>query len=105
VAAGNRANMKERLEGTVHGMVQGVGFRWFVVREADRLGLTGWTANEPDGSVTVVAEGTPGALEALADSLRDGPPGAAVERFDERRSPATGEFSGFRIRPGGHRGD
>lgn len=97
--------MKERLEATVRGMVQGVGFRWFVVREADRLGLTGWTANEPDGSVAVVAEGMPGALDAMADSLRYGPPGAAVERFEERRLPATGEFSAFRIRPGSHSGD
>ena len=53
----------QRLEATVRGYVQGVGFRWFVVRRATQLGLTGWTANEHDGTVRVVAEGSAHALD------------------------------------------
>ena len=52
----------QRLVATVRGMVQGVGFRWFVQREAARLGLDGWVANQVDGSVEVVAEGPDAAL-------------------------------------------
>ena len=55
----------ERIEATIRGTVQGVGFRWFIVRRASDLGLVGWTSNEPDGSVKVVAEGSPAALDQL----------------------------------------
>src|SRR5439155_20058522 len=55
----------QRLEATVRGRVQGVGFRYFVVREAMELGLVGWVANAADGSVVLVAEGPPAALDAL----------------------------------------
>jgi acylphosphatase len=95
----------ERLEATVRGYVQGVGFRWFVVRTAARLGVTGWTANQPDGSVTVVAEGPAGALEELLKRLHDGPAGASVETVDAHRSPAQGNLSAFTIKAGGHSGD
>ena len=46
----------QRLVAIVRGQVQGVGYRWFVQREAARLGLQGWVANQLDGSVEVVAE-------------------------------------------------
>lgn len=95
----------QRLEGTVRGTVQGVGFRWFVVRQASALGLTGWTSNEADGSVHVVAEGSSEALDSLELKLRDGPSGAQVSAVDATRLPATGEFSNFGIRSGAHRGD
>jgi len=89
----------------VRGIVQGVGFRWFVVRRASGLGLTGWTSNEADGSVRVVAEGTTDALDRLLALLTDGPPGAYVQKVDATRAPATGEFTSFGIRPGAHSGD
>jgi acylphosphatase len=95
----------ERLEAVVRGRVQGVGFRWFVLGEAARLGLTGWVANEPDGSVRSVAEGSREALEAFRDALRAGPPGAVVGRVDEHWLPATGTFPVFGVRSGAHRGD
>ena len=97
--------MDERLEATVHGRVQGVGFRIFVVRAADRLGVTGWVANERSGRVHCVAEGPREALEALLDELRDGPPGAWVERVDAGWSAATGGFADFDVRSGWHSGD
>jgi len=97
--------MTERLEASVRGYVQGVGFRWFVVRRATQLGLRGWTSNEPDGTVRVVAEGAAAALDALLAALRSGPAGASVERVDARRLPAAGDLPSFTIRAGGHGGD
>lgn len=97
--------MTERLEATVHGYVQGVGFRWFVVRQAARLGLSGWTANQPDGSVRIVAEGPAEVLDEFLKQLQAGPAGASVERVDVHRSPALGNLGSFIIRAGGHRGD
>ena len=100
-----RPDDRQRLEATVRGTVQGVGFRWFIVRVAKQLGLTGWTANEPDRSVRVVAEGTSDALDSLERRLHEGPAGAYVEHVDSVRMPATGEFASFGIRSGAHRGD
>ena len=74
-----------RLEATVRGRVQGVGFRYFVVRRALDLGVVGWVANEPDGSVQVVAEGSTAALDSLEAGLRVGPMGAVVEAVDAVR--------------------
>jgi len=96
---------RERLEATVRGRVQGVGFRVFALREAVRLGLDGFVANESDGSVRVVAEGAPARLDDLLGRLREGPPASIVERVLERREPARGIGSGFRIESGSHRGD
>lgn len=96
---------KERLEAVVHGRVQGVGFRIFVARQADRLGLTGWVANEPAGRLRCVAEGPRADLETLLADLRDGPSGAWVERVEVSWSPASGTFSDFDIRSGWHSGD
>lgn len=97
--------MNERLEATVRGYVQGVGFRWFVVRNAKRLNLRGWTANEADGSVRVVAEGPDQALDDFVARLRQGPAGASVETVDAQRSVAQGNLGSFTIRAGAHPGD
>ena len=95
----------ERLEAVVRGLVQGVGFRWYVVRRATGLRLVGWVANESDGSLRVVAEGDPAALSELESLLRRGPSGASVTSVDARRSPAAGGFARFEVRASGHRGD
>jgi acylphosphatase len=95
----------QRLEAVVHGRVQGVGFRVHVRRAARALGLTGWVANEPDRRVRCVAEGPPEALDRLVVVLREGPPGAWVERVDVERLPATRELTAFDIRSGWHAGD
>jgi acylphosphatase len=63
----------------IRGRVQGVGFRWFVMREAERLKLSGFAQNLPDGSVEVVSEGPEEALEALEAQLRRGPSHARVD--------------------------
>jgi acylphosphatase len=95
----------ERLDATVHGRVQGVGFRYHVVRRAMGLELTGWVANGADGSVRCVAEGLRPALEALLGILEVGPAGAIVDRVATVWGPASGEFGSFEVRSGAHRGD
>jgi acylphosphatase len=95
----------ERLEATVRGRVQGVGFRVFVAREAWRRSLTGWVRNDADGAVHVVAEGPAGELDDLLEALRHGPPGAGVREVQATRGPAVGLPPTFEIRPGGHGGD
>jgi len=94
-----------RLEATIHGVVQGVGFRWFVMREAQRRELTGWVANEHDGSVRVVAEGPGPEIAAFRAALEAGPSSAIVERVSAVEMPATGSFGQFAVRSGGHSGD
>jgi acylphosphatase len=99
------AERLERLEARIEGYVQGVGFRWFVAREAARLGLVGWAANEADGSLRVVVEGSVAALDDMLISLRHGPPGAEVRRVTSQRLAAAGQFGDFEIRAGAHSGD
>lgn len=96
--------MDVRLDATVHGVVQGVGFRVFVLDAARRLGIVGWVANER-GGVRVVAEGSRGTLEGLLAELERGPVTALVDRVGRAWLPATGEFDGFSIRSGWHGGD
>lgn len=94
-----------RLEATVRGVVQGVGFRWFVVREAQALELSGWVANTPDGSVRVVVEGPRRDVAALLERLEEGPAGAWVQRVLPTWMPAVGLPPGFGVRSYAHRGD
>jgi acylphosphatase len=94
-----------RLDATVNGRVQGVGFRYFALREGMDLGLDGWVANAADGSVRCVAEGPRPALAILLERLREGPAAAIVERVSEAWMPATGTLGPFSVRSGDHRGD
>lgn len=89
----------------VRGVVQGVGFRWFVQRAAADLGLQGWVRNRPDGSVELAAEGPAEALESLLGVVREGPDGAWVSEVIVRHEPPTGMSGGFSIRSGSHPGD
>jgi len=62
------------------------------------MGLTGWVMNGADErTVELVAEGPPPALEELERLLRQGPPGAVVDRVDATRSPASGSYARFQI--------
>jgi len=67
----------------VHGRVQGVGFRWFVAREAGRLSLQGYVQNLPDGTVEVWASGDEAALRQLEQALGRGPSAARVDRVEK----------------------
>ncbi|MGH2475380.1 MAG: acylphosphatase [Candidatus Limnocylindrales bacterium] len=94
-----------RLDVTVRGYVQGVGFRYHVLRRAMDLGLVGWVANTADGSVRCVVEGPRPVVETLLGIVEIGPAGALVERVLSTWSEPTGGFSSFEIRSGGHPGD
>jgi acylphosphatase len=96
---------RARLEAVVLGRVQGVGFRYYTLRVASGLGLRGWVANESSGRVRVVAEGPVGDLRQLLAALREGPPGALVERVDAAWPPPAGTLGEFGIRSGWHSGD
>ena len=72
----------------VHGRVQGVGFRWFVSRQAQTLGVTGYVRNLVDGSVEVFASATdPAVLQRLEQMLGRGPRGAAVVSVEREDRP------------------
>ena len=81
----------------VVGVVQGVGFRWFVRERARRLGLAGWVRNLRDGSVEVLADGDEAQLERLRTELQRGPDGAVVEQLappaDPPREPPEEPFT------------
>jgi acylphosphatase len=87
-----------RLHAIVHGRVQAVGYRYFVVDEAQLLRLTGWVRNLPDGSVEALAEGPVSALELLLAALERGPRNARVSEVVGTWEKATGEFLAFGIR-------
>ncbi len=67
----------------VTGRVQGVGFRWYVQREAAEIGLNGWVRNTDDGAVEVLASGTPEQLADLSDAIRKGSRGSRVDRVTQ----------------------
>lgn len=94
-----------RLDASVFGRVQGVGYRWFVLDVAGGLDLRGWVANEMDGSVRCVAEGPHGALETLLAELARGPLNARVERVVPRWGRPSGTLGRFEIRSRAHPGD
>ncbi len=81
----------------VTGRVQGVGFRWFVEREARILGINGWVRNRADGSVEVLASGTHEQLSALHKKLREGPRASRVDNVDVTDMPDVQDLNTFRI--------
>lgn len=87
-----------RLHATVRGRVQGVNFRYYTVRTAQRLGLSGWVTNRWDGTVETIAEGPRQALNEFASFLHRGSPAAMVESVDIEWESPTGEFASFRVR-------
>jgi len=88
----------QRLNAIVNGRVQGVGFRYFVLRQALALGLSGWVRNLADGMVEVLAEGNLASLQELLVALHEGPDAAYVRDVKYHFSPATGEFREFDVR-------
>jgi acylphosphatase len=82
----------------ISGKVQGVFFRAHTKARAERLGLTGWVRNLPDGRVEVVFEGSKEYVEEMVEWCWQGSPGAKVESVNVRRDKASGEFGGFKIK-------
>jgi acylphosphatase len=80
----------------ITGRVQGVGFRWFVEREAAQLGIAGWVRNREDGSVEVMATGSREQQRALRTRLQQGPRAARVDQVQESTAPFL-DTQSFRI--------
>jgi acylphosphatase len=85
----------------VSGRVQGVGFRFFVEREARTLRLKGYVRNLDDGRVEVYAIGDERSFRALRRKLESGPAGARVESVAEREAPRKDNYREFSIEAGG----
>lgn len=88
---------EKRIEMKITGFVQGVFLRQGVKAEAERLGLTGWVRNEPDGSVRVVAEGSDEDLQKFAEWCRKGTEFARVEKVEIEWREARESLRGFTI--------
>jgi acylphosphatase len=81
----------------VHGMVQGVGFRWATLDRAVALGIAGWVKNRSDGTVGCHVQGTPVRVREMLDWLATGPRFAEVTRLDVQEVEA-GPYSSFDVR-------
>jgi acylphosphatase len=89
----------KKMEAIVFGRVQGIGFRFFVEKNADSLNLTGWVCNQYDGSVRLVAIGSEEALHVLLCSLKEGPPLSIVDEVKYSISDVQfNEYDRFTIR-------
>ena len=91
-----KADVKAR-RFVVRGRVQGVGFRWFVEREAHILGIAGWVRDNSDSSVEVLAQGTRDQLSGLRSRLQQGPRAARVDDVQESEAKAVPGLTTFRI--------
>ena len=81
----------------VKGRVQGVGFRFFAIRAARRLGITGTVRNLPDGNVEAIAEGIPDAVAEFRAELGRGPSYAQVTSVEETELRPGGRYTGFDV--------
>ncbi len=88
----------ERAHVLVTGRVQGVFFRDSARENAERLGLSGWVRNRPDGAVEAVFEGPSEAVREMVRWCEQGPSNASVENTDTDFGPAEGDLSGFEVR-------
>jgi acylphosphatase len=89
--------VKARAHVFVSGIVQGVFFRQKTRQQAERIGVTGWIRNLPDGRVEAVFEGEEEAVKTLVDFCKKGPRGANVTGFTLDLEPFVGEFSSFEV--------
>ncbi len=81
---------------SIHGRVQGVGFRYWFAERARKLGLVGWVRNRFDGSVEAVVQGPPDAVERMIEYAKAGPDMARIARIDVQE--ARGNFKTFDIK-------
>jgi acylphosphatase len=88
----------QALRWLVSGRVQGVGFRWFVLRAARACGVEGDVRNLPDGRVEVRARGNASNLARLLEDIRQGPPSSRVDDVEESVLDPEVSFDGFDVR-------
>jgi acylphosphatase len=82
----------------VHGSVQGVGFRFAAREAASACSVTGWVRNLPDGSVEIVAQGSPDAVARMTAWARRGPRHASVDRVQVETLAESTDLDAFEIR-------
>ena len=87
-----------RLNITVRGRVQNVGFRAYVQQIGNHFNLTGWVRNVGNHQVEIVAEGIDIQLNRFSAAVKNGPPGSRVDQITEEKLHGTHEFSKFSIR-------
>jgi acylphosphatase len=87
--------MKRSVILTIHGQVQGVGFRYFVMQEAEKYGITGFVKNQLNGNVYIEAEGESELLELFIQACKEGPSHAWVEKVNVQYCPVQ-NFERFR---------
>jgi acylphosphatase len=90
--------MKAAVRGKVYGRVQGVGFRFSTIRQAEILGVAGWVANRPDGSVEFLVQGAPPQVDAMLAFLRAGPRAARVDRVEFTEADPDEGIASFGVR-------
>lgn len=82
----------------VRGRVQGVGFRWFVTRSAEELGVRGTVRNRADGAVEMVLQADdPAAVEAMIERVRGGPPGSRVRQLECEPMEERSRYARFEV--------
>jgi acylphosphatase len=89
----------QRVHLVVTGRVQGVGYRWYVLRRAQALGLGGEVRNRRDGAVLIDAEGPRAGLEELVELAREGPPASIVTAVDVSWSEGPRRWRAFEVGP------
>ncbi|MBZ0198983.1 MAG: acylphosphatase [Ignavibacteriaceae bacterium] len=89
---------ERRAEILVDGLVQGVGFRYFVVRQAEKLNLNGFVKNLPSGEVLAVVEGAEGMIAELYKQMKSGPMRSSVRRHKIEWGEMKNEFKGFSVK-------
>ncbi|MBE9141570.1 acylphosphatase [Nodosilinea sp. LEGE 07088] len=87
----------EHIRAVVHGVVQGVGFRYHTCQVAQELGVKGFVRNQPDGTVEIVAVGTSDQLKTLLHWANKGPTGARVTQVETEPYTDAADFDGFTI--------
>lgn len=85
------------LKAAVSGVVQGVGYRYYVLREANRLGVTGYVKNLPNGEVEVFAEAEQPMLQIFLNNLRIGPAFSQVENVEVEWGESESKYTAFKI--------
>ena len=88
----------KRIHVWVSGVVQGVGFRYFTVRQARELEVSGWVRNTHDGKVEIVAEGEEWQLKDFTEQVKIGPSHSSVRGIEVKEEEYKNEFNGFEVR-------
>ncbi len=87
----------KRVRLVIHGRVQGVGFRYFALRQAQALGVAGHASNHASGTVEIEAEGDPGPMDRFVEAMKQGPQSSRVDRVDEDWDEGPSRHRSFRI--------